>query len=443
MAARRREDESPRAGGGRRRPNISPAAALRASPTTAPISPPPHEGKFLEDLDPPRKHPHAAMATTNHNAAPPPSPPPSSRSSSATSVNATSSSADRKLSQTTASSLSSDRLQKRKEPDRRPSTQKAHELQHMMRELWTKHSRMALRSRPSDPLTYAAPRKEAFLLYNKANTPTRRMDAIELWTIMALRLVLKNSILFSPVARTITSMGRQAANNTILDIHGAFKAAWGWQVAFDFPTATVYGYEVDHTGGLLNPGIPLPTDVGPPNYNSVLGHTLYPLPFEDEMFDVVTCKSLWYFVRADRWGEVLREMYRVLKPGGALELVVSDFDLLNKSPTDECWFSRLIDGVRRRGIDPYPSILGPKEMAAAGFVDINRCNLAMPRGWGGQIGQMTDFQSMYYTDAMFSFFADIPPEEIPDMKAAIVAPGTGSKSRSASQMSLIYGIKPS
>ncbi|KAA8910400.1 hypothetical protein TRICI_004198 [Trichomonascus ciferrii] len=382
------------------------------------------------------------MQTTT---APPPSPPPSSRSSSATSVNATSSSADRKLSQTTASSLSSERLQKNRtksEPERRSSAQKAQMLQQMMRELWARHSKMALKSRPSDPLTYAAPRKEAFLLYNKANTPTRSMDAIELWTIMGLRLLLKNSILFSPVARTITHMGTQAANNTILDVHGAFKAAWGWQVALDFPTATVYGYEVDHTGGMLNPGVPPPADVGPPNYNTVLGNTLYPLPFDDDMFDVVTCKSLWYFVRADRWGEVLREMYRVLKPGGALELVVSDFDLLNKSSSDEYWFKRLLDGVRARGIDPYPSILGPKEMAAVGFVDINRCNLAMPRGWGGQIGQMTDFQSMYYTDAMFSYFADIPPEEIPDMKAAIVAPGTGNKSRSASQLSLIYGIKP-
>lgn len=268
--------------------------------------------------------------------------------------------------------------------------------------------------------------------YNKANIPGKNMDIIELWTIMSLRFVLKNKLLFSPQSKNLNQ-----GNKKVLDIHGIFKAPWGWQVAMDFPNATVYGYQFDHGTGK---GQYAPRD-GPSNYTTVIGDSLMVLPFEDNFFDVVTCKSLWYFLQVPQWQDVLKEIFRVLKPGGAIELVVCDYDVINRGSDDEYWWNRLMEGVLRRNIDPYPSSTTPTRLNAAGFIDINRALISLPRGWPGQVGHLTDFMSMYYSDSMFSYFADLTQDEM-ELFRAYMGKSSSNDTMSASSTTLCYATKP-
>lgn len=259
---------------------------------------------------------------------------------------------------------------------------------------------------------------------------------------MALRYVLKGQLLFSPLAPHIQDDG-----GVVLDIQGIFRDQWSWQMALDFPKAMIYGFKLvenmlvrateantvtaptSTNSEAVSEGIPSKYHVdgtnpcteaaptpGPTNYVRCVGHSFTQMPFEDCTFDVISAKSLWYYVPTADLTAVLSEFHRILKPGGYIELVCSDFTILNGSASDEYWWGRLRGAVRAKGLDPRPSIRMPANLYAAGFTDVNCALLALPRGWGGQIGHLTDLLSLYYSESMFRTFSDLTAEELEGMK---------------------------
>lgn len=337
-------------------------------------------------------------------------------------------------------------------------------------EVWTNFYNFTANTRHSDSLVYALARKEAYAQTCRAKENT---NIIDLWIIMGLRFTMKGQLLFSPAAQLIH--GDTPNRTVLLDVQGVFRDQWSWQMALDFPKAMVYGFKfalnnlrlpveeptldlsdssktrrssvVSNSSVASSPSAQstqsaqsyqtatsAPPSVynidskgvcqqlrrtqhgGPSNYVPCTGHSLKKLPFDDNTFDVISAKSLWYFVKRDEWVDVLKELHRVIKPGGYIEIVASDFALLNSSSSDEYWWNRLRTGVRRAGIDPFPSASVPDRLYKAGFVDINRALLTLPRGWSGQVGHLTDLLAMYYTESMFSTFSDLSPEEMEAFK---------------------------
>lgn len=334
-------------------------------------------------------------------------------------------------------------------------------------EFWANFYNFTANTRHSDSLVYALARKEAYAQTSRAKENT---NIIDLWIIMGFRFTMKGQLLFSPAAKLIH--GDTPNRAVLLDVQGVFRDQWSWQMALDFPKAMVYGfkfalnnlrlpvdeptfefsdlpktrrssvvstnsiasspsaqstqsyqtatsappsvYNIDSKG--LCQQLRRTQHSGPSNYVPCIGHSLKKLPFDDNTFDVISAKSLWYFVKADEWIDVFKELHRVTKPGGYIEIVTSDFALLNCSPSDEHWWNRLRAGVRRAGIDPFPSASVPDRLYKAGFVDINRALLTLPRGWSGQVGHLTDLLAMYYTESMFSTFSDLSPEEMEAFK---------------------------
>lgn len=307
------------------------------------------------------------------------------------------------------------------------------------REFWNSFNTFCSNSKPTDPLNYALTRKEAFLLFNKANTPQSQMDVIELWTIMALRMILQSKVLFSPLSNRIASEPvTDPPRYSILDIHSKFKAPWGWRTALDFPQARIYGYHNSIAG--MDPFPGRKVEYGPPNYTSVLGQDLLHLPFDDNTFDVVASKALWYFVQTDQWESVLPELLRVLKPGGAIELLSVDLQFLNPSPEDQKWIDKGKEGARKRKIDTNISANLPQYLHNAGFSDIRRALIALPRGWGGRIGHVTDFMAMYYGDAIYSFLGDFSPEEKGRCTQTLLNPDPSCNT--TGNIALFYAYKP-
>lgn len=97
---------------------------------------------------------------------------------------------------------------------------------------------------------------------------------------------------------------------------------WGREMALAFPRARVIGFDLD--ASLLERAIEIlgPGGQFPQNFRFQVADALQPLPFEEGTFDFVHARLISPFVPIARWPDVVREMARVLRPGGGIiELV--------------------------------------------------------------------------------------------------------------------------
>lgn len=376
---------------------------------------------------------------------------------------------------------------------------------------WPRFYNFASNSRLSDSLVYALARKEAFLQHThlKRQYSQNSANLTDLWTMMALRFILKNKLLFSPKAEMLSTSSSD--NSVVLDIQGVLNDPWSWQIALDFPNAMIYGfrlgrssqsksntseesqkqqahqhdsqensptptherkgsivssisthseqsthsiqsiqsvpsyiaakYIIDHTGGCPELEQQLHgKGAGPANYIPCVGHTIKNMPFEDNTFDIISAKSLWYFISRNDWDLVLKEMFRILKPGGCIEMVISDFVIVNGSRADRFYWGRVKEGTDRLGLEQIPSSVLPSYLYKAGFKDVKKALIALPRGWGGQVGHVTDLLALYYTESIIHTFANLSSEELEHL--ASISKEASEEGYSANQVSLVYATKP-
>ncbi len=303
--------------------------------------------------------------------------------------------------------------------------------------LWQTFFAFAANSKHSDALIYGTTRREAWLQYLRTYEKGKESDIIELWVIMALRYILKGQLLFSPGFRNPTDFNTEIA--PILDFQGVLKDQWSWQIALDYPNTLVYGYKPILNGLQLNYE---ENYDGPQNFIPFVSKTTSSLPFEDNFFQAVCARSLWYFLKSHEWDSTLAQIYRILKPGGYIELVVSDFEILNIAPDFIPTWNKLKEGVKRRGLEVKPSEKIVARLKQAGFTDIHKTCLALPKGWGGQVGQVTDLLSMYFCQTMlFSYgnFTSVEKEEI--MKVHLNS-SVNKQLHSSNYLVLCYAQKP-
>ncbi len=106
----------------------------------------------------------------------------------------------------------------------------------------------------------------------------------------------------------------------ILDV-ACGTGLWCREMAQQFPRARVVGFDIDQTPLERSREAFGPDDQLPPNFHFQTADALQPFPFEDETFDFVHARFIAPFVPIDRWPHVVGEMMRVLKIGGAIEVV--------------------------------------------------------------------------------------------------------------------------
>lgn len=100
------------------------------------------------------------------------------------------------------------------------------------------------------------------------------------------------------------------------------------------------------------------------------------LGFPDSSFDLAFTKLVLWSIPG--WEDVLREAFRVLRPGGvfyALEPCNHLIELQPAKPAARAWMRRWDLAAAERGLDPFIGSKMPAALAAAGFRDIQ----AMPR----------------------------------------------------------------
>lgn len=64
-----------------------------------------------------------------------------------------------------------------------------------------------------------------------------------------------------------------------------------------------------------------PNNIRPPNVSFQVGNVLGKLPFADNTFDFVNLRLFIIALKKHEWPIVVNEAYRILKPGGFIQMV--------------------------------------------------------------------------------------------------------------------------
>jgi SAM-dependent methyltransferase len=166
---------------------------------------------------------------------------------------------------------------------------------------------------------------------------------------------------------------------TVLDV-GTGTGIWAQEIARLFPTALVVG--VDIADSSFKP---------PAQGNCLLrvGNVLKGLPFPDEFFSFTHQRLLVTGIPGSRWPDAVRELVRVTRPGGWVELLE-----LSGGPSGGPATDRLAEVVntglnKALGFDPEVIRHLDDVLRQAGLENVEMHEIRMPVGaWAGRIGEM-------------------------------------------------------
>jgi SAM-dependent methyltransferase len=219
----------------------------------------------------------------------------------------------------------------------------------------------------------------------------------------------------------------------ILDV-GCGTGRWVCEMAQTLPQAQVTGLDLDLAA--------LPA-VWPANCQFITGNVLRGLPFASETFDVVHQRFLAATLSARSWVVVIRELVRVTRPGGWLELVELGQSMSNPGPATcrylQWWRAWEARTEQDTTIVEHLGTLFQK----AGLHQVRQRRIIAPVGqWGGQAGTllMTDLlESIASMSQPFCSTLHISPH---DFSATIEAlPAEWEQYHTALHFYLAYGQK--
>ncbi|KAJ4865241.1 methyltransferase domain-containing protein [Trichoderma breve] len=178
-----------------------------------------------------------------------------------------------------------------------------------------------------------------------------------------LGTVFDNRLIFPPVSKP----------GKILEC-GFGAADWAVDVAEHYPDAEVVGLDISpHM-------IP---EVLPDNLDLQVDDLNGEFTFPSNYFDVVHSQMMAGGIHATRWPSYLRDMYRVLQPGGWCQLVEiyfnaqSDNGTLSADHALSRWSSGYLDAMHPQK-DPRAALRLKEWMRSAGFTDIESRLLTLP-----------------------------------------------------------------
>lgn len=210
------------------------------------------------------------------------------------------------------------------------------------------------------------------------------------WHVAATKMLNGGRLVCAPVHKRLArlslapSKGRGGARNRlrILDLGGQAACDWAWHAALQYPNAKVYTVTTKAIRQLSNSNIR-----GPPNHRQVAVNNLGRLPFADDQFDVVSARELHNILRSsdvpdadDEWDRCLREVMRVLKPGGYVDFSVMDSDIVNAGPLGLAKSVEFGFTLKTLGYDPAPTRSFLARLSRAGFEDVRRGWAVLPLG---------------------------------------------------------------
>ncbi|KAF1975322.1 hypothetical protein BU23DRAFT_552711 [Bimuria novae-zelandiae CBS 107.79] len=197
------------------------------------------------------------------------------------------------------------------------------------------------------------------------------------WVLQALRQLNGGKLLSKSAARIV----RRTSAPKILDVGGVPTNDWAWDVAYDYPYATITT--------VYTSGHNLTTNVtSPPNHKHTTVPNLWTLPFPNAHFDVVSARTLHELLKTDKplgrsmdeYDLCLKECYRCLKPGGILEFSLLDADIIHAGRHAQALGVEFGFNLKTRGYDAAPTKSFLPRLRNAGFRDVRRMWMVLPMG---------------------------------------------------------------
>ena len=197
------------------------------------------------------------------------------------------------------------------------------------------------------------------------------------WVLQAKKQLNGGKLLSKPAARRIT----RATTPRILDLGGVATNDWAWDVAYDYPHATVT--TVYTAGNNMSANV-----AGPANHKHLSVPNLWTLPFPAGHFDVVSARTLYELLKtskpvgraSDEYDLCLKECYRCLKPGGILDFSLMDADVIHAGRNAQKMSVEFGFNLKTRGYDAQPTKTFLPRVSRAGFKDVQRAWMVLPMG---------------------------------------------------------------
>ncbi|KAI1299996.1 hypothetical protein EDD11_006339 [Mortierella claussenii] len=130
-----------------------------------------------------------------------------------------------------------------------------------------------------------------------------------------------------------------------------------------------------------------PTAIYPRNCNFYNEDFLQGVSQPNNAFDVVFQRNVTCGFTFEHWQKVMKEAFRILKPGGYYECVESDVTIQNAGPQTNLVFEHLRVSMAAKNVDPSIVRSLDRLLAATGFTDVHVKEYSVPVGeWGGKVG---------------------------------------------------------
>jgi SAM-dependent methyltransferase len=197
----------------------------------------------------------------------------------------------------------------------------------------------------------------------------------------------------------------------ILDV-GSGSGQWGYDVCQQFPEAYVVGFDLERS-----------SPPWPAAYAFVRGNLLQGLPFGDDRFDFTHQRLMISGIPLQAWPPSARDLVRVTRPGGWIELVEGATWIDQAGPAAERLCDLMCQLARLLGLDSSGFVFRSlnRYLEDAGATQIETRSFAVPIGtWGGDAGTLmaTNYRAMFtrLTPA-FTAKLGVPAEECGELVA--------------------------
>ncbi|KAJ1569330.1 hypothetical protein HK405_006565 [Cladochytrium tenue] len=188
------------------------------------------------------------------------------------------------------------------------------------------------------------------------------------------RYIFGGRLFNSPLAPA--TAGRQLA---FLDV-GCGPGHWVRDIANAYPDAKVVGADI-------NPSF-FEQAVIPPNLTFVECNILKGLPFPDNSFDLVFQRNMMAAIPKADWPAAVRELVRVTRPGGYVELMEPYSIMQRIGPAGKLLHEKMVRALNVSGRDSDIALRLDVHLDAAALQDIDEGTRSAPIGWGGRIGDL-------------------------------------------------------